>query len=127
MNIHSFTKLALCLVIIVFSITASNYLKNSVYRLETELKSINRDIRTDIESIHILNAEWSKLNNPTRLRSLVSNHISLNPVKAEQIINYSALPFNYESGESRKDLARKNIAAHAANNRNLKRLAAAQR
>jgi len=127
MNIHSFTKLALCLVIIVFSVTASNYLKNSVYRLETELKAINRDIRTDIESIHILNAEWSKLNNPARLRSLVANHISLNPVKAEQIINYSALPFNYESGKSKKDLARKNIAAHAANNRNLKKLAAAQR
>ena len=127
MNIHSFTKLALCLVIIVFSITASNYLKNSVYRLETELNAINKDIRTDIESIHILNAEWSKLNNPARLRFLVSNHISLNPVKAEQIINYSALPFNYESGESKKDLARKNIAAHAANNRNLRKLAAAQR
>ena len=127
MNIHFFTKLALCLVIIVFSITASNYLKNSVYRLETELNTINKDIKKDIESIHILNAEWSKLNNPTRLRALVANHISLNPVKAEQIINYSALPFNYESGESKKSLARKNIAVHAANNRNLKKLAAAQR
>ena len=127
MNIHSFTKLALCLVIIVFSITASNYLKNSVYRLETELKAINRDIRTDIESIHILNAEWSKLNNPARLRALVAHHISLNPVKPEQIINYSALPFNYESGDAKKTLARKNIAAHAAANRNLKKLAAANR
>ena len=127
MNMQFFTKLALCLVIIVFSITASNYLKNSVYRLETELKAINRDIRTDIESIHILNAEWSKLNNPARLRALVAHHISLNPVKPEQIINYSALPFNYESGDTKKTLARKNIAAHATANRNLKRLAAAHR
>ena len=127
MTTNRLTQIALSLVIIVFSITASNYLKNSVYRLENELKSINRGIQTDIETIHILNAEWSKLNNPARLRALVSNHISLNPIKAEQIINYSALPFNHELTESKKDSARKNIAAHAKNNRDLKKLAAAQR
>ena len=102
-------------------------MKNSVYRLENELRQINQDIQTDIETIHILNAEWSKLNNPARLRALVANHIALNPIKAEQIINYSALPFNYETGESRKEIARRNIADYARNNRNLKKLANAAR
>lgn len=127
MNTNRLTQIALSLVLIIFTIAASNYMKNSVYRLEDELKEINQNIQNDIETIHILNAEWSKLNNPARLRSLVANHIALNPVKAEQIINYSALPFNYETGESKKEQARKHIAAYAKNNRSLKKLAAAQR
>ncbi len=127
MNSNRLTQIALSLMLIIFTIAASNYMKNSVYRLEDELKEINQTIQTDIETIHILNAEWSKLNNPARLRSLAANHIALNPVKAEQIINYSALPFTHEAGESKKDIARRNIAAHAQNNRNLKKLVNAQR
>ena len=44
-------------------------------------------------------------------------------IKPEQIINYSALPFNYESGESQRDVARKNIAIIAQNNKTLKKMA----
>lgn len=127
MNANRLTQIALSLVLIIFTVAASNYMKNSVYRLEDELKTINQNIQNDIETIHILNAEWSKLNSPSRLRALVASHTALNPVKAEQIINYSALPFNYESGESKKSLARKNIAAYAQNNRELKKLANAGR
>ena len=127
MNTNRLTQIALSLVLIIFTVAASNYMKNSVYRLEDELKTINQNIQNDIETIHILNAEWSKLNSPSRLRALVASHTALNPVKAEQIINYSALPFNYESGESKKSIARKNIAAYAQNNRELKKLAKAGR
>jgi hypothetical protein len=127
MNTNRLTQVALSLVLIMFTVAASNYMKNSVYRLEDELKSIKQNIQSDEEAIHVLNAEWSKLNNPSRLRNLVSNHIALNPLKAEQIINYSALPFGYETGDSKKDIARKNIAAYAQNNRDLKKLTAAQR
>jgi len=127
MNINRLTQFALCLAIIIFSITVSTHMKNSVYQLEDELKEINRNIKNDVATIHILNAEWSKLNNPSRLRKLVKNHIALKPVKAEQIINYSALPFNHETAESRKDIARKNIAVYAQNNRNLKKLANSSR
>ena len=102
-------------------------MKNQVQNLENELASINRNIEEDVKTIHILKAEWSHLNNPSRLRALATKHISLNQVKAEQIINYSALPFNYEAEESKKDAARKNIAAYAKNNRDLKKLANARR
>ena len=60
-------------------------------------------------------------------RALVADHIALNPIKAEQIINYSALPFNHETGESRKEIARKKIATYAKNNREMKKLANAGR
>ena len=103
-------------------------MKNQVQTLENELASINRNIEEDVKTIHILKAEWSHLNNPSRLRALATKHISLNQVKAEQIINYSALPFDYEQGESgRRLLARKNISNQAERNKELKRLVKAQR
>ena len=103
-------------------------MKNQVQNLENELASINRNIEEDVKTIHILKAEWSHLNNPSRLRALATKHISLNQVKAEQIINYSALPFDYEQGESgRRLLARKNISNPAERNKELKRLVKAQR
>ena len=103
-------------------------MKNQVQNLENELASINRNIEEDVKTIHILKAEWSHLNNPSRLRALATKHISLNQVKAEQIINYSALPFDYEQGESgRRLLARKNISNQAERNKELQRLVKAQR
>ena len=103
-------------------------MKNQVQNLENELASINRNIEEDVKTIHILKAEWSHLNNPSRLRALATKHISLNQVKAEQIINYSALPFDYEQGESgRRLLARKIISKQAERNKELKRLVKAQR
>lgn len=103
-------------------------MKNQVQTLENQLVGINKDIQDDIKTIHILKAEWSHLNSPKRLRQLAEKHISLNPVKAEQIINYSQVPFDYENGESNKRLtAQRNISGYAARNKEIKRLAKAQR
>ena len=102
-------------------------MKNKVQSLEKELAQINENIKDDVKTIHVLNAEWSHLNSPERLRELAAKHIALNPVQAEQIINYSALPFDYESDESnRRIAAQKNISNKAEQNR-LKKMARAQR
>ena len=103
-------------------------MKNQVQTLENRLVSINKGIEDDIKTIHILQAEWSHLNSPSRLRKLAEKHILLNPVRAEQIINYSQVPFEYENNESdKRRLAQKNISDYAARNKELKRLAKAQR
>ena len=101
-------------------------MKNKVQTLEKELAQINRNIQDDVKTIHVLNAEWSHLNSPSRLRTLANKHILLNPVKPEQIINYSALPFDYEADESnRRLIAQKNINTQAEQNR-LKKMVRAQ-
>ena len=93
-------------------------MKNQVQTLENELNRINRSIQDDVKSIHVLKAEWSHLNSPSRL----------NPVKPEQIINYSALPFDYQANETdRRLLAQRNINTQAARNKELKKLVKAQR
>ena len=78
-------------------IFGSFILKNQVHDLEHELARINQNISSDMQNIHILKAEWGHLNTPERLRKLAGEHMALNKLKAEQIINYSALPFENES------------------------------
>lgn len=125
------TKFAVCSLLI--SVTAiicfgSLAVKNNVQKLEKELSAINYNIQNNIKNIHVLKAEWSHLNNPSRLRTLAAKHISLNPIQAEQIINYSELPFTQEVDESsRRLLAQKSINRQAERNRELKRLVKAQR
>ena len=77
----------------------SSFLKNRVQVLERRLAAINSNIQKDIADIHVLNAEWSHYNTPERLRKLAYDQLSLENAKPEQIINYSALHFNYESSD----------------------------
>lgn len=96
-------------------------LKNRVHDLENELSRINKEIHNDAKNIQVLKAQWSQLNNPARLKKLASEHINLNNVKAEQIINYSALPFKYEHASDEKTLA------SAVNAKKYKQLVKAER
>ena len=75
----------------------SSVLKNKVQGLERQLATINSNIQRDIDEIHVLKAEWSHFNTPERLRKLAQEQLSLENAKPEQIINYSALHFNYEN------------------------------
>lgn len=92
-------KTAISILWCLFTLVIGSYyfvLTNNVQNLEKELAQINRDIQEDIRDIHILEADWSELNNPERLQSLAGKYISLDFVRPEQIINYSALPLEGE-------------------------------
>ena len=92
-------KTAISILWVMFTLVIGSYyfvLTNDVQNLERELAQINKDIENDIRDIHILEADWSELNNPERLKTLAGKYISLDFVKPEQIINYSALPLEGE-------------------------------
>lgn len=114
------------MVIVIVTAVGMFTLKNQVQVLEKELNNINISIKNDVQTIHILKAEWSHLNTPQRLRSLAAKYIDLNPVRAEQIINYSELPFMHSESD-RRLLAQKNVSRQAERNRELKRLVNAKR
>ena len=111
-------KTAISILWVMFTLVIGSYyfvLTNDVQNLERELAQINRDIENDIRDIHILEADWSELNNPERLKTLAGKYISLDFVKPEQIINYSALPLEGELIE--------NPTMFAKNGKNLRILA----
>ncbi|MBQ8671980.1 MAG: hypothetical protein IJ525_05625 [Alphaproteobacteria bacterium] len=97
---------------------SSSVLKNRVQVLERRLATINSNIQKDIADIHVLKAEWSHFNTPDRLRKLAYEQLSLENAKPEQIINYSALQFNYEND--------RNTSAIRKDNKNLTTLVKAE-
>jgi hypothetical protein len=54
-------------------------LKQKVMTLEDQLKTMNRKIRHYEQSIHLLQAEWSFLNDPERLQNLIEANGNLVP------------------------------------------------
>jgi hypothetical protein len=66
--------------------------KYEVQHLEGELIELDRAIAADREAIHVLEAEWSHLNNPARLRPLVQRHLGLTPVEAKHLGGLSSVP-----------------------------------
>ena len=62
--------------------------KYQVQDLEDDLDSLNRSIIMERQSIHVLNAEWSHLNNPERLGSLARRHLGMQPVDPARMTSF---------------------------------------
>ena len=59
--------------------------KYQVQDLEEELTGLNRSITEDRQAIHVLKAEWSHLNEPTRLKSLAERYLGLRAIESKQV------------------------------------------
>ena len=58
---------------------------------ESELRQINRQIDTNRDATHVLEAEWSYLNDPTRLADLARRYTDLAPGTPTQIAGFDRL------------------------------------
>ena len=66
--------------------------KYEVQDLESEFARLNTSIADERQSIHVLLAEWSYLNEPARLRELARQHLNLGAVTARQMGGLNAIP-----------------------------------
>lgn len=66
--------------------------KYEVQDLERELAQINRQILADQETVHVLQAEWSYLNQPARIAELSRRHLGFGPMQPKQVAAIAALP-----------------------------------
>jgi hypothetical protein len=66
-------------------------LKYEVQGKEERLARLNRQIQTEQEAIHVLNAEWAFLNRPERLAGLAGRHLEMSPVSPAQFIQIGAI------------------------------------
>jgi cell division protein FtsL len=68
------------------------YLKYRVADLEGELTHLNRAIIADRQAIHVLDAEWSHLNDTERLRALAERHLGMVPAGADEFVEPQDIP-----------------------------------
>src|SRR5215470_10495784 len=66
--------------------------KYNVQGKERELREVRRQIEANYSSIHVLEAEWSYLNDPLRLADLARRHTGLVPTTPAQIGDFASLP-----------------------------------
>lgn len=67
-------------------------IKQEVRSLEQEITQTQREILRDQEAVHILQAEWSYLNSPSRIATLAERHLGMAPIPAERVIGFADLP-----------------------------------
>jgi cell division protein FtsL len=65
--------------------------KYQVQDLEEDLGSLNRSIIVERQSIRVLNAEWSHLNNPERLGNLARGHLGMQPIDPSQMTDFKGM------------------------------------
>jgi hypothetical protein len=78
-----------CLAVLAIGVYLVKY---SVQDVQTNVVSLRKDLATEKESLHLLNAEWAYLNRPDRLRQLADRHLDLIPLDSRQIENVNVLP-----------------------------------
>jgi cell division protein FtsL len=65
------------------------------YRVQAmgdRLADLNRKITHEQETIQVLKAEWSVLNEPARIEKLAREHLSLQPAEAAQLATVAQIP-----------------------------------
>ena len=70
--------------------------KYNVQSKERELREVRRQIEANYNAIHVLEAEWSYLNDPLRLADLARRHTGLVPTTPGQIGDFASLPLRIE-------------------------------
>jgi cell division protein FtsL len=74
-------------------------IKQEVRDLEQQISTANGEILRDQEALHILEAEWSFLNNPARIAALAERHLGMGPIPAERIVAFDDLPLPGAPGD----------------------------
>jgi hypothetical protein len=81
-------------------------IKYEVQTREAELKALHRDIRSNQESVQVLRAEWSYLNQPVRIESLIRRHMDLRPTDTSQLGGFEALPVRLSKATQKLEVSR---------------------
>lgn len=75
------------------------------------LDALAADTGKEQESIRVLNAEWSYLNQPARLEKLAREHLALAPMKGRQFVSAAALgALQPAAGTAEKAAEKKSMA-----------------
>jgi hypothetical protein len=79
-------------------------IKHEVQIREARLDALHRDILASQEAIQVLRAEWSYLNQPVRIESLIRRYMELRPTDTAQLGGYDALPMRVSDASAKTEV-----------------------
>jgi len=85
--------------------------KYEVVEIEQKLAQTQQKIEQENETIHMLNAEWSHLNEPQRLKKLAEKYLDIVPMKTEQIAVNINKNYMGEEGDFKDGLPHSHLAS----------------
>jgi cell division protein FtsL len=83
------------LVVVAALVLAAAYVYNIKFEATLQAAQVSKlrdDIRREHDKIAALRAEWSRLDNPDRIQSIASRHLSLRAIDATQFDTFDHLP-----------------------------------
>jgi hypothetical protein len=93
------------IVILVVSIFGLFQVKFYVQDLSKDIIELGRQLKQEKESLHILKAEWTYLNQPERLRQLAGKYLQLDNIKLSQMHKMDGdLPLYLAEDEVKREL-----------------------
>jgi len=90
-------------------------LKYDVAKLEDDLARANRDILNEQRAIHVLEAEWTHLNDPSRLAMLANQVLGMHPVDPANMRAFADLPLRAPAGPDQVPAVQPPLIARAPN------------
>ena len=89
-------------------------ISGEVAGLEQELKAVQREILRDQEAIHVLQAEWSYLNQPAKIADMAARHLQFEPLLAAQYVAFEDLPLRQEGVDHAVGVAQASLVGAGA-------------
>jgi len=71
--------------------------KYRVQAIKTEVATTEKQLREEKKNMHVLEAEWTYLNRPERLRQLSAKYLDVKPAKAQQIAEFVTFPYSNQA------------------------------
>ncbi len=82
---HKFLNFILVVTLLITGFVLYSH-EHTTRGLERQIAKYQRDIDEETENLRLLNAEWSSLTRPDRLRALAEKYLGLSTLKARQIV-----------------------------------------
>ena len=99
-------SIALWLILASLSGVSMYLIKHEVQIRDARLDQLHRTILENQEAVLVLRAEWSYLNQPVRIESLIRRHLNLRPTETRQLTSIDAVPVSL-GGANRRAEGRK--------------------
>lgn len=88
-----FLNLSLAFIVLTVAAAFGNYqVKESAVRAAKALKATEAAIAEQEVALRMLDAEWSYLNDPSRLQDLASRHLALSQIRPDQVVAAVEMP-----------------------------------